>query len=203
MPTATTKYGPPLSCFLFALCLAGCGLFDTRTPENPINAGSSFEPATAPSLVLRNLESALGSANAGDYRKCFSDTSLGLPAFQFYPSSQGISAAPTKFAQWGIDQEESYIQNIFSELEKGGVASVRFTPQEVSDVPIGDSLQFTAAYAVHFPHTREGAEREAEGTLYFTFRLSRKNEWYVSSWRDVATTGKTSWSLIKARFIDK
>ncbi|HVZ41643.1 MAG TPA: hypothetical protein VHI13_20350 [Candidatus Kapabacteria bacterium] len=182
---------------------AGCGLFDTRQPENPINAGSTFEQPTTPSVVLRNLESALTSANAGDYRKCFSDTSLGLPPFIFYPSAQGLSAAPSKFVQWGIDQEETYIGNIFAELMKGSVCSVQFSPTDVTDVPIADSLQFSATYSVHFPHTRDNAERDADGTLVFTFRLSKQNEWYISAWRDVAIPNKTSWSLIKARFIDK
>jgi hypothetical protein len=185
------------------LWLAGCGLFDTRTPENPVNAGSSFEPATTPTVVLRNLESALASANANDYRKCFSDTSKGLPAYVFIPSTQGISAAPTKFNQWGVMQEEQYIRNIFSELQQGAVCTVVFTPSEVTEVPISDSVQFNASYHVNFPHTRTGAEREAEGLLHFTLRLSRQNEWYITSWQDIARDNKTSWSLIKARFVDK
>lgn len=185
-----------------ALAAAGCGLFETRGPENPINAGSSFEPPTTPTVVLRNLESALNAANANDYRKCFSDTTKGLPAFVFFPSTQGIAAAPTKFTGWGVQQEEQYIRNIFADLQQGGIASVTFTPSEVTDVPIGDSVQFNASYKVNFPHTRTGAEREAEGTLYFTMRLSRQNEWYITSWQDFMRDGKSSWSLIKARFVD-
>ncbi len=185
------------------LALASCGLFDTRDPENPINAGSTFEPPTTPSVVLHNLASSLNEANAADYRKCFGDTALGLTPFFFVASAQGISAAPNKFAQWGVDQEEQYIRNIFSELEQGGVCSVVFTPADVTDVPIADSVSFSASYSARFPHTRDGAEREAEGTMYLTFRMSKQNEWYISSWRDVAAQGKTSWSLIKARFIDR
>jgi hypothetical protein len=201
---------PILSSFIFhisyfivsLLLLSSCSLFDTRTPENPVNAGSSFETPTTPSVVLRNLESALGSANASDYRKCFSDTSKGLPAFVFIPSTQGLSAAPTKFAQWGVAEEEGYIRNIFAELQQGGVCAVSFNPADVTDVPIADSVQFNAGYTVNFPHTRVGAERTAEGLLNFTMRLSRQNEWYISSWRDIAIENKSSWSLIKARFVD-
>ncbi|MBC8144961.1 MAG: hypothetical protein H7X80_05200, partial [bacterium] len=77
----------------FVVHAAGCGAFATREPENPINSGSGFEPATTPTLVLRNLENALNYANASDYRKCFSDTSRGLREFVFQASSQGMSAA--------------------------------------------------------------------------------------------------------------
>ncbi|MEO5931875.1 MAG: hypothetical protein ABIR47_18215 [Candidatus Kapaibacterium sp.] len=185
------------------MMLAGCGLFETRTPQNPVNAGSSFEPPTTPSVVLRNLESALNSANANDYRKCFSDTARGLPPFLFIPSAQGVAAAPTTFSTWGIAQEEQYILNVFSELQKGGVCSVTFNPSDVTEVPISDSVQYSAHYAVSFPHSRENAERSAQGLLQFTMRQTKQNEWYISTWRDIAQDTSTSWSLIKARFISR
>lgn len=185
------------------LLIVGCSLFDTRPPETPITAGSNFEPPTSPSIVLRNLESALISANAGDYRKCFSDTTQGLPSFVFTASSQGLASAPSTFANWKIDDEELYAQNIFAELQKGELASVTFTPSDVTGVPIADSVGFTASYIVRFPHTRTNVQQVAEGTLQFTFRQSRKNEWYISSWRDIVAENKTSWSVIKARFVNR
>jgi hypothetical protein len=185
-----------------AFGLAGCGLFDTRTPQNPVSAGSAFENPTSPSIVLRNLENALNYANANDYRRCFSDTSQGLPPFIFQASIQGLAAAPVKFASWGIREEEQYIRSIFQELQDGGVCSVSFSPSQITDVPIGDSVQFTANYVVHFPHTRAGAEQDAEGSLQFTLRLSPQNVWYISYWRDFARNDKPTWSLIKARFAD-
>jgi hypothetical protein len=188
--------------FMLAAAIAGCGLFDTRLPENPVNSGSTFESPTSPSIVLHNIESALRNANASDYRRCFSDTSQGLPAFVFFPSTQGMAAAPSKFSDWTIKQEEQYVRTIFAELQEGNVCSVTFSPPEISAVPIADSLQFTASYSVHFPHTREGAERDALGSLQFTLRLSRQNEWYITYWRDFARDDKPSWSLIKARFAD-
>lgn len=192
---------------VFLLCaavfVAGCGLFATREPENPVNSGSGFEPATTPSIVLRNLESALNYANASDYRKCFADTSRGLRPFSFHASVQGFAVAPSQFANWGIDKEEEYVRNVFAELRDGLAASVVFTPSDVTSIPIGDSLRFTADYVVRFPHSREGAEDEATGTLELTFRQSRQNEWYITQWRDISRSDKPSWSLIKARFIDR
>jgi hypothetical protein len=193
----------PLIALLLCTCALGCGVFSTREPENPITAGSGFEPATTPSIVLRNLESALNYENAGDYRKCFADTSKGLPPFSFQASVQGLAAAPQKFMVWGADEEEEYIRNVFAELRDGGVASVVFTPSEVTSLAIGDSVRFSADYLVRFPHTRIGAEEEASGTLEMTFRQSRQNEWYITHWRDISRGDKPSWSLIKARFVDR
>lgn len=188
---------------LLILPMVGCSLFDTRPPETPITAGSSFEPPTTPTVVLRNLESALVSANAGDYRKCFSDTSQGVPSFVFLASSQGLANAPSTFANWSVGDEELYAQNIFAELRTGELATVTFTPRDVTGVPIADSVGFTASYIVRFPHTRTNVEQVAEGTLQFTFRQSRRNEWYISSWRDIVAENKTSWSVIKARFVNR
>lgn len=188
---------------ILALALAGCGLFATRDPENPVNAGSGYEPATTPSIVLRNLENALNYENAGDYRKSFSDTSRGMSAFTFQASAQGQAAAPSAFADWGIDEEEEYVRNVFGELRDGAAASVVFTPSEVTGLPIGDSVSFSAEYVVRFPHSRVGAEEEASGSMELTFKQSRQNEWYITRWRDISRGDRPSWSLIKARFIDR
>lgn len=177
-----------------------CGLFSTRDPEPPTSAGSNFEPPTSPVLVLRNLENALRFSNPSDYRRCFSDSSRGLASFHFFPSAQGTATAPTLFADWSIEREEKYFRTIVGELQPDIACSVIFTPSEISELPIGDSIQFTASYLARFPHTRSSVEQTAEGELQFTLRLSRLNEWSISNWRDIALPGKTSWSVIKARF---
>lgn len=188
---------------LVTTLLASCGLFDTREPEHPITAGSGFEPATTPTLVLRNIESAFSYANASDYRKCFGDSARGTPAFVFQPSVQGMAASPEVFQNWGIVEEEEYVRNLFSELRDGAVASVSFTPSDVTGAPIGDSVRFAADYRARLPHTRTGVETEAAGTLEFTFRRSAQNEWVITYWRDISRSDQPSWSLIKARFIDR
>ena len=188
---------------ILALLTTSCGLFDTREPENPINAGSQFEPATTPTLVLRNIESALSSSNAADYRRCFSDTLRGLPAFVFQPSSQGISTAPGLFGTWGAAQEEEYFENIIAELQPGQLSSVTFTPSEVEAVPVGGTVSYQGSYRIRFPHTRAGVYREAEGLLQLTLMLSKQNEWHITYWHDIANNGNPSWSEIKARFIER
>lgn len=181
----------------------GCDLFSPREPENPSNAGSQFEPAITPSIVLRNMQSALSFANAADYRRCFADSSKGLPGFSFHPSVQGAAADPGAFLDWGADDEEEYLRNIFAELQPGTFASLSLDNPDVTEVPIGDSVQYTSRYTVRFPHTRAGAEREASGTLQFTLRRSEQNEWFITRWRDISDGTSNSWSLIKARFIDR
>ncbi|MCC7439973.1 MAG: hypothetical protein IT211_15925 [Armatimonadetes bacterium] len=185
---------------MLGAAIAGCGLFATRDPEPPTSAGSNFEPPTAPTLVLRNLENALKFGNPSDYRRCFSDSGRGLPPFRFFASAQGIAAAPTLFADWSIEREEKYLRTILAELQPDLACSVLFTPSEITELPIGDSIQFTASYLARFPHTHTAVEQVAEGELQLTLRLSRLNEWAIASWRDVAIPGKTSWSVIKARF---
>lgn len=189
-----------MAALLLGIAIVGCGLFSTRDPEPPTSAGSNFEPPTSPTLVLRNLENALRFSNPSDYRRCFSDSSRGLPSFRFFPSAQGTATAPTLFTDWSIDREEKYFRTIVGELQPDVTCSIIFTPSEITELPIGDSVQFTASYLARFPHTRSSVEQLAEGELQFTLRLSRLNEWSIATWRDIALPGKTSWSVIKARF---
>ena len=185
---------------LTAAALSSCELFEPREPEPPITGGSAFEPPTSPSIVLKNLQNALLFANALDYRKCFSDSSDGLTRFRFVPAPDGESVAPGRFSDWSIDEEEEYIRTIFSEMQEGAIASLTLTPPDVTTTPIGDSIRFTADYAVSFPHTRQGVEREAFGRLIFTMRLSDRNEWAITRWQDLSIDDRPTWSLIKARF---
>lgn len=188
---------------IIACTMAGCDVFAPREPQTPVATGSTFEQPTSPSIVLRNLESSLLSANSSDYRRCFSDSARGLPPFQFIPSAQGLASAPAAFSGWNLDDEEQYLRNIFAELQPGQLASVSFSPADVTTPPIGDSVQFTATYSLRFPHTRPDVDQRAEGRLQFTFRQSTQSEWFITSWRDIVVENKTSWSIIKARFHDR
>lgn len=199
----STRMGMAVIVCLAAAMLAGCGLFEPREPELPASAGSRFESPTSPTIVLRNLERSLLSANASDYRRCFSDSSKGLPLFRFNPSAQGLSMAPATFAEWGTDHEVRYISNAFAELETGELASVSFSPPDVTDPPFGDSVQFSTSYSLRLPHRRLGVDQLAQGRLQFTFRQSRQGEWYIATWRDIVVDNVTSWSVLKARFYDR
>ena len=185
---------------LLPLLFGGCDLFATREAEPPVTGGSSFEQPTTPTIVLRNLQSAITFSNSLDYRKCFSDSSVGLEAFHFQPSAEGLSVAPGRFVNWSINDEEEYIRTIFSELIEGESSSLTLTPSEVTEAVIGDSVRYSADYKVSFPHTREGVEREASGRLVFTMKLAPRNEWYITGWQDIGVNNQPSWSLLKARF---
>ncbi len=179
---------------------AGCDVFSPREPEPPIGEGSDFQPATSPSIVLRNLQNSLTFANALDYRRCFSDSSASLPSFHFTPAPDGAAVAPGRFSDWRLSDEEGYIRTLLSELAPGGVPTLILTPPDVTEAPIGDSIRYEAEYSVNFPHTRSGVEREAFGQLIFTMKLSNRNEWFITNWRDVPLDGRPTWSVLKARF---
>ncbi len=200
MQNGLATYRLLLPLLLIGPMLCGCDLFATREPEPPVTGGSAFEQPTTPSTVLQNLQSAISFMNSLDYRKCFSDSSVGLEPFRFQPSAEGLSVAPGRFVDWSIEDEEAYIRTIFSELVEGEIPSLTLTPSEVTATPIGDSIRFSADYTVKFPHTREGVEREASGRLLFTMKLSPRNEWYITWWQDIAVGNQPSWSLLKARF---
>lgn len=187
---------------LFGALVVGCGVFDTRDPEPPITPGSTYESPTTPSLVLSNLERAVGSANIRDYRRCFGDTARGL-AFSFLPATDGYSAAPQQFDTWTIVDEESWFRSAVSVLKQGESPSLTLVPDEVTSAPVGDSVQHSARYTLSIPHTRNGVEQQGSGTLQFTLRRDNQGEWAVTRWRDLKESGAASWSLLKARFVGR
>ena len=182
------------------LGLLGCDVFNPRDPEPPIGSDSDFEPATSPTIVLRNLQNSLRTSNTLDYRRCFSDGSGNLPPYSFIPAADGAAVAPGRFSDWSLADEEGYLRTLLSELIEGGVPTVILNPPEVTEAPIGDSIRFEAEYSVNFPHTRAGVEQEGFGRLVFTMKLSERNEWFISTWRDLPLDGRPTWSVIKARF---
>lgn len=190
----------PALALLLSVTLLSCSLFEPRDPEEPIGSGSQFQPPTSPSIVLKNLQSALTYTNAFDYRKSFSDGTQGLPPFRFTPAADGRAVAPGRFSDWGLEDEEEYLQTIFSELIPGSIPTLILSPSDVTEAPIGDSIRFEAEYSVNFPHTRTGAEQEAFGRLRFTMKLSNRNEWYITDWEDIPVDSRPTWSVIKARF---
>ncbi len=185
---------------LGVLGLVSCDVFSPREPEAPIGTGSDFEPATSPTILLRNFQNSLRTANTLDYRRCFSDGSGTLQDYLFTPAADGAAVAPGRFAEWSLADEEGYLRTLLSELLEGGVPTVILTPPDVTEAPIGDSIRFEAEYSVNFPHTRAGVEREGFGRLIFTMKLSERNEWYITTWRDLPLDGRATWSVIKARF---
>lgn len=199
MPGLPTRASVRLTLVLGVLS-GSCSIFEPREPEEPIGTGSQFEPPTSPSILLANLKSSLTFTNALDYRRSFSDSSLGLPAYRFTPAADGAAVAPGRFADWSVAEEENYLQRIFSELEPGAIPTLILSPPTVTEAPIGDSIRYEAEYSVNFPHTRAGVEREAFGRLVFTMKLSNRNEWYITAWRDIPVDSRPTWSVIKARF---
>ncbi|MBL0331320.1 MAG: hypothetical protein IPP65_00470 [Chlorobi bacterium] len=187
---------------LFVFYLTGCDLFSTRPAEPPSGKSSDFEQPLNPTIVLKNIQSSFIYANASDNKRCFSSGNDNLPPYIFYPSSQGFAASPGKFSNWGIEQEEAYLKNVFSQLQLNGVCSITFSPDEVNEISVGDSVLFTTSDQIKIPHTRSDAERESSGIAQFVFKRSARNEWMITSFRDFSQVDKTSWSLIKARFID-
>ena len=64
--------------FLLMLVLlqTGCGLFDTRDPEQPDQGGLDYIPATVPSIALSNLVSAIAQKNVDNYMRNFGDPAV-------------------------------------------------------------------------------------------------------------------------------
>jgi len=181
------------------LLVAGCGLFDTREPEDPSVIRSTFDPPTEPSIVLGNIEASFRELNEVNYLKCFTD-SLSGGELEFYPTAEAASRYGI-FLNWSKAQEQEYFLNIRSRLPTGSVLSLTFDPPSVQS-QTSDSSQVEVAYDLVVPHGQQSVPDRGRGRAQFVLVLDRRTGfWAIRRWTDLgidATT--TSWSDIKGAF---
>ena len=183
---------------LLLLTSSSCGIFQTRGPENPVQASANFTPPTEPSIVFSNMENAFRDLNALNYQKSFSDTTAGGRAFVFEPTSQALSKYGV-FLAWTKQSELQYFSNFETQLSQGGVPSLvlSFTSQNVGS----DSALFEASYQLTIPHTKAGVSQGAQGHAQFYLRKDNFQNWAVWRWVDLANqAGDFTWSDFKGEF---
>ncbi|KAA3661183.1 MAG: hypothetical protein DWQ10_05090, partial [Calditrichaeota bacterium] len=98
-----------LSLLLFFSCT---NPFTTREPEEPISALQSWVQPRQPETVLENLRNAILELNVENYVRSLSDTSKGLPAFQFIPAPDVAAEYPGVFTTWNTESERTYFTTL-------------------------------------------------------------------------------------------
>jgi len=183
--------------FLLIAC-SSCGLFQTREPENPVQASANYVPPTEPSIVFTNMQSAFRDLNGLNYQKSFSDTSSGGPSFVFEPTSQALAKYGV-FVSWNRQSELQYFNNFETQLTQGAVPSLvlSFTSQTVGS----DSALFEASYQLTIPHTKVNVSQSAIGHAQFYLRKDNFQNWSIWRWVDLSNqSGDFTWSDFKGEF---
>ena len=178
--------------------MAGCGLFEPRTPESPTESGGQFPPATDPRITISNLQRSVDLKSVQYYVQCLSNASTDGRAFIFTPSSEGSAQYASVFRSWTNLEEQAYFQNL----------SARTTTTSRSGLILNEKSFFLSAdsalaeydYTLTFEHTDPTFPKVASGNLQLALIRNSSNIWSICRWSDFKTTNDPTWSLFKGKF---
>ena len=186
-------------CMIF---FSGCSLLEPRTPENPENA-VQYDPAFDHQTVIVNLKKSVQFKDPTGYIRCFSDSLNGSgQAFVFEPSIEVLTRYGGLFAQWNINQERVYFQNIMSKIPKDANSELLFT-NLIYDGITPDSVILQSDYRLIVPHGISSISGIASGSLRFIIKRQNNGLWSIQRWTDFLGTQDSignTWSALKAQF---
>jgi hypothetical protein len=180
--------------------LAGCNIFETRTPESPSQSSSTFIPATDPSLVFSNMVNSFRDLNSVNYLKSFADSSSAGRGFSFEPTQQAKIKYGGVFLTWSRQSEQQYFENMRSKIPAGSTVTLNFESLTALSLQ-SDSAQYEVTYRLTAPHSVATLPTEATGKAQFFLIADRSRSWVVWRWVDFATNNSAfSWSDLKGAF---
>jgi hypothetical protein len=178
-----------------AILVAGCGIFDTRTPEEPGTGRSTFIPPTAPGIVVRNLSYSLQEKNSNNYANCINQTS-----YSYVPDSKSQLLYETIFRDWNANSEKFYLDNLISQTN-AGASSYLFLTDTVTTLISSDSSIATGDYIVVFQHNKTNIPKSSVGSFRLIITSEENNFFYIEKWEDFRKNDSDfTWSELKANF---
>ena len=182
--------------FLITVFFKGCGIFETRDPEEPQNIRSTFIPPTSADIVIDNISYSLQEKNSENYNKCFSSQ-----YFQFVPDSRSQLLYEQIFIGWNKQDEKHYLENMIAAQEGGSSTSVLFLDNERLTQLSSDSASFQADYIFVFQHNKANLPKSSKGRLNLTIATDDDALFYVRRWEDFRQNDTDfTWSEFKANF---
>jgi len=180
---------------IIVLLFKGCGLFDTRDPENPETVRSTYIPPTTPEIVIDNLSFSIQEKNSDNYNKCIS------PANYFYvPDAQSLANYKHIFLNWNSFSEKRYLDNLINETNANS-SSVLFLDNKRFTPVTSDSTIFQADYIVVFQHNRTNIPKSAKGNITLSLVTDANDLYYIRKWEDFRQHDTDfTWSELKANF---
>ncbi len=184
---------------LLAAGAAGCSLFETREPENPVQSSASYDPPTTVDIVFANLVNSFQDRNSVNYARSFADSSFAGRSFTFEPTAQASSQYAGVFASWNKTGEQQYFDNFKTQLQPGAVPVLIVA--RTSESPGADSAFVEGTYQLSIPHTIAGVSQSAIGRYQFYLLRDSRQYWVIWRWVDVANQpGDFTWSDFKGTF---
>ncbi|MEM9935892.1 MAG: hypothetical protein AAF824_19865 [Bacteroidota bacterium] len=171
------------------------GCFETRQVETPSSTASDWISPTDYQILLSNLSTAITQRNTQNYIRCFERDQL-----RFTPAAALLNANPSIWSNWSIEDEQTYINNLFANLTGVNGGLLTLTEVDLQDVS-ADSLRYVGNYIYQVRHADTTITNEFRGQLSYVIKRNEFNEWAIHRWEDIETVPDSSWSLLKLTYI--
>ena len=183
---------------LFLLTLSGCGLFDLRDAESPVESRSNFIPPTSPDIVISNLVSAISERNITNYLQCFVDSNFSEKRFSYVADANSASQYPI-LRFWTLTNERYYFTNVISSTPNSGTSALFLSDMVINNT--SDTAIVDSDYLLRFDHTKQNVSKTLKGQFRLIMAADSRNLWSIYKWIDFRKTpSDTTWSTLKANF---
>lgn len=183
---------------LISLLSSGCGLFDTRDVEQPVDPRSNFIPPTAPEIVIVNFVNAISDKNLNDYMACFVDTTYSTRKFSFTADIASQIQYPV-FRFWNLSYENAYFTNLRSLTNPSSNSNLFLSNENITTTI--DSVVYDTDYLLHVEHQKQSVAQTVKGKLRLVLSADSRNLWAIHRWIDYKVNDSdTTWSVLKANF---
>jgi len=183
---------------LIFLLFQGCGLFDTRDVEAPVDPRSNFIPPTAPEIVIVNFNNAIIEKNVNNYIACFVDTSYSTRKFS-YVADLASQSQYLVFRYWNLGYENSYFANLKALTDPSSNSNLFLSNQMVNTT--SDTVVYDADYLLRFEHQKPTVAKTLKGKLRLILSSDSRSLWAIHHWIDYKVNDNdTTWSVLKANF---
>ncbi|WKZ71022.1 MAG: hypothetical protein QY331_07130 [Melioribacteraceae bacterium] len=185
-----------ITILLLVVFIFSCDLFTTRDEEEPKNIGSTYVPPTTPQLLFENLKNSLSEKVIENYLASFVDSAFINSKFKYIAAS-GAAATFQTLADWDLSAERIYINNVFSSVQNGKIILSLINE---NSTPQGDSSIYFFDYSLNVPLSNPELPSVYGGSVEFVIKLDSRNQWVITTWRDIQKENLPSWSELRGRF---
>lgn len=177
---------------LLAVAVAGCDLFAPRAPEDPIGEAGTFQQPDTPDLVVSNLRAAVAELNTDNYRRSLAED------FVFVPTADAEARHPA-LTGWTRAEEISYFTTLAEAARLHSGHELRLADQVVN--PGETEYVLEASYILTVHHGRPGVPETVQGRLVWEIAQDEDGLWRLARWTDQTLGSGSSWSDLKAEFV--
>jgi hypothetical protein len=178
---------------LTGILLAGC--FNTRDVEPPVQSNSDWISPTDYTILLDNLQRAVGQRNVQDYLRCFKQDD-----FVFEASTPVFTGNEILWSDWSWQDEQAWFNNVLQSLGLTSGNSLSLTEVDLQSFS-SDSLRYIGEYDLTMNHTDTSLTVRFVGQLEFLCKINTFNEWEITRWIDYETRVDSSWSRLKLNYV--